>query len=168
MSGSENTRNTSTTLSTPSIYSLDHPEREHSSQSRSLIAKILSMLLWLEPFWIVALAPSLLLRDLFWDPWLHPWLIGALLLFWPLRFFIQRQLVPSTPLNMPIFALLLWSLMGVWMATDMERAWQAEGILVLGIALYVAAVNWPPMQQRSLAHTSSNRDLWLGIECCWS
>lgn len=110
--------------------------------------RLLFALLWLEPFWIAALMPSLLFRELFWDPWVQPWLVAALFLFWPLRLLVERQLLPSTPLNLPIFALLLWSPVGLWMALDPMRAWQAEGVLVLGIALYVAFLNWPPTRQR--------------------
>lgn len=105
-------------------------------------------LLWLEPFWLVALAPSLLLRDFFWDSWLHPWLIGALFLFWPLRLLVDRQLAPPTKLNRPIYGLLLLIPVGIWAVADTERAWHAAGFLTLGITAYFACLNWPPMQQR--------------------
>ncbi len=110
--------------------------------------RLLHVLLWVEPFWIATLMPSLLFRDLFWDQWTHPWLIAALFLFWPVRLLADRRLAPATPLNPPIFALLLWSSVGIWMASDPVRAWQAEGLLALGVALYVALINWPPTQRR--------------------
>jgi hypothetical protein len=34
------------------------------------------------------------------------------------------------------------------MATDSVRAWQAAGFLALGLALYIAFLNWPPTQRR--------------------
>ncbi|HRW10586.1 MAG TPA: O-antigen ligase family protein, partial [Caldilineaceae bacterium] len=108
----------------------------------------LTRLLWLEPFWIAGLMPSLLARELFWDPWLHPWLIGALFIFWPLRLLVQRQLAPYTPLNRPIWGLLLWLPIGIWAAVEPIRAWQHAGFLALGIALYMALLNWSVTQRR--------------------
>jgi len=108
---------------------------------------LLDRILWLEPFWIVLLAPSLLLRDLFWEPWLHPWLTIALFLFWPLRLWSTRRFAPSTPINLPILLLLLWSPAGLWMSVNGERSWHALGILALGGALYFALLNWPPAQR---------------------
>jgi putative inorganic carbon (HCO3(-)) transporter len=60
----------------------------------------------------------------------------------------ERRFAPTTPLNWPIFALLLWLPMGIWVATDGVRAWQATGFLALGLALYIAFLNWPPTQRR--------------------
>jgi len=134
--------NNSTSTSTDQEYNYN------DATSKSWWRRGFSALLWLEPFWIAALMPSLLFRDLFWDPWVQPWLVAALFLFWPLRLLVERQLAPSTPLNLPIFGLLLWSPVGVGMALDPVRAWQAEGFLALGIALYVAFLNWQPTRQR--------------------
>lgn len=109
--------------------------------------KVGRVLLWLEPFWMALLFPSLLLRELFWDPWIHPWLIAATFLFWPLRLLIDHRLAPRTPLNYPIYLLLLWIPVGIWMARDLNLAWQAAGVLVLGITTYTALLNWPPTQK---------------------
>lgn len=109
---------------------------------------LVDRILWLEPFWIVILTPSLLLRDLFWEPWLHPWLIGALFLFWPLRLWRKGRLAPATPINLPLLLLLLWSPVGLWMSVSWERSWHALGMLALGGALYFALLNWPPAQRR--------------------
>lgn len=105
-------------------------------------------ILWLEPVWLLLLAPSLLLRDLFWDPWLHPWLVAALFLFWPLRLLVERRLAPATPLNAPIYGLLIWIPVGLWMVIDPEVAWHAAGFLLLGVAAYFALLNWQPTQRR--------------------
>ena len=108
----------------------------------------LDRLLWLEPFWLAILAPSLLLRDLLWDPWLHPWLIVALFLFWPIRLLSKRRIAPPTPINLPALLLLLWSPVGLWMSIDWERSWHAIGLIALGAAIYFALLNWPPAQRR--------------------
>lgn len=104
-------------------------------------------LLWLEPLWLIALLPSLLARDYLWDPWVHPWLVAALFLFWPLRLLVTQQLAPATPLTWSIGLLGGWSWLGVVAAPDPERAWAALGYLAVGIALYFALVNWRPTQR---------------------
>lgn len=108
----------------------------------------LDRILWLEPIWLAVLAPSLILRDLFWEPVLHPWLIVALFLFWPLRLLAKGRLTPPTPINLPVLLLLLWSPAGLWMSVNWERSWHAIGLLALGAASYFALLNWPPAQRR--------------------
>lgn len=123
------------------------PKKHRRSQAvsawRNALYQAANALLWLEPLWIAALAPSLLLRDYLWDPWVHPWLIAALLLFWPLRLLATRQLLPPTALRWPILLLLLWSPIGVLVSPNAERSWEALGYLALGLTSYVALVNWP-------------------------
>lgn len=104
--------------------------------------------LWLEPFWLALLAPSILLRDLFWDPWVHPWLILALFAFWPLRLLFTGRLAPPTPVTWPALCLLLWTPVGLVNAVNWERSWQAIGFIAFGIALLFALLNWPPTQRR--------------------
>ncbi|MEZ4726576.1 MAG: hypothetical protein R3E79_05530 [Caldilineaceae bacterium] len=53
--------------------SIRHSHRRHTSW--------LSRLLWVEPFWVLLLAPSLVFTEYFWEPMLRPLLIGALFLF---------------------------------------------------------------------------------------
>ena len=108
--------------------------------------RIVRRVLWLEPLWIVLVAPSILLRDFLWDPWVQPWIVAALFLFWPLRWWHTRRLVPPTPMNRPLALLLLWLPVTLWASNDTERSWAALGYLVLGIALYLALLNWPPTQ----------------------
>lgn len=114
----------------------------------NLFQGLLRALLWVEPFWIAALAPSLLFRDLLWDPWVHPWLILALFLFWPLRLVVQHRLAPPAPLVWPALLLLLWTPVGLLKSVDWERSWQAIGFVALGIALLFALLNWPPAQRQ--------------------
>ena len=103
--------------------------------------------LWLEPFWIALLAPSLLLRDLLWDPWVHPWLILALFAFWPFRLLFTGRLAPTTPVTWPAFCLLLWTPVGLINVIDWERSWHALGFIAFGVALLFALLNWPPAQR---------------------
>lgn len=91
--------------------------------------------------------PSLLLRDYLWDPWVQPWLIAALFLFWPLRWSLTHQFVPDLPCHRPLLLLLLWTPVGVLASSYPDRSWEALGYLLLGIASYAALVNWPPMQR---------------------
>lgn len=104
--------------------------------------------LWLEPLWLALLAPSLLLRDLLWDPWLHPWLILALFVFWPFRLLLTGRLAPATPITWPALCLLVWTPVGLVNALDWERSWHAIGFIAYGLALLLALLNWPPTQHR--------------------
>jgi putative inorganic carbon (hco3(-)) transporter len=110
------------------------------------VHRIVGGVLWLEPLWIVLVAPSILLRDLLWDSWVQPWIVAALFLFWPLRWWHTRRLAPSTPMNRPLALLLLWLPVTLWASSDIERSWMALGYLVLGITLYLALLNWPLTQ----------------------
>ncbi|MCE7979628.1 MAG: O-antigen ligase domain-containing protein [Caldilinea sp. CFX5] len=113
-----------------------------------LLLKMGHSFLWLEPLWVALLAPSLLLRDLLWDPWVHPWLILALFLFWPFRLLLTKRLGPPTPITWPALCLLLWTPIGLVNAVQWERSWHAIGFVAFGIALLFALLNWPPTQQR--------------------
>ena len=108
---------------------------------------IATQFLFLEPIWLLALAPTILLPGRFTSFTWHPWLIGALFLFWPLRFLINRQLLPPTPLNWILWLILLWLPVNVAVAINKPSAWEAAGYLLLGIVFFVALVNWTPTQQ---------------------
>ena len=122
-----------------------------SHTSRLLI--LLTRLFWVEPFWILVLCFPILFPGQFLPAGgtpvgIWPLMIGALFIFWPLRLFTQHCLLPHTPLNPYWWALLLWLPTGVWVSIDGARSWPAAGYLTLGIALYVALVNWPPLHRR--------------------
>jgi putative inorganic carbon (HCO3(-)) transporter len=129
----------------PSVGGAGNRRRRSTTTSpwRQGLYQVATYILWLEPLWVAAVAPSLLLRDYLWDPWVHPWLIGALLLFWPLRLLATRQLLPLTALRWPLLFLLLWSPIGVIVSSNVERSWEALGYLALGMISYGALVNWP-------------------------
>lgn len=113
----------------------------------NMLSRIGYGFLWLEPVWLALLAPSLLIRDLFWDPWVHPWLILALFLFWPFRLLLTGRLAPATPVTWPALCLLVWTPIGLINAPDWEHSWHAIGFVALGVALLFALLNWPPTQR---------------------
>jgi putative inorganic carbon (HCO3(-)) transporter len=126
----------------PTAHGKRRQHTRSATQWTQALHTIPRVLLWLEPFWIVALSPSLLLRDYLWDPWVQPWLIAALLLFWPLRLLSTRRLMPATAVSWPLLLLLFWAPMGVLASPNHERSWEALGYLALGLASYLALVNW--------------------------
>lgn len=105
-------------------------------------------LLWLEPFWLLALTPLILFPGrLLPTGWL-PGVVLALFLFWPLRFGVTRQWLFPAPLHLALGMLLLWLPVNLWAAVDHAIAWESAGYLLLGVALYAAAISWPPFQRR--------------------
>lgn len=78
----------------------------------------------------------------------QPFLILALLLYWPLYLTVERRLLPSTPLNWSLWVILLGLPVNFWVAIDKLRAWQSIGNLMFGIAFFVALLRWPPTQKR--------------------
>ncbi len=129
------------------IFSTSQKSKPKLTGFKQAIYRFIAGLLWLEPIWVASMAPSILLRDFLWDPWVQPWLVGALFLFWPLRLLATRRFAPFTPLNWPLGLLLLWSPIALWSSSYPERSWDALGYLILGITLYFALVNWSLMQR---------------------
>ncbi len=101
-------------------------------------------LLWWEPFWVLALAPLILLPGRLLPPAWQPLAVLLLFLFWPIRLVAQRRLLPPAPLNLALLLLLLWLPVNIWASPTAEVAWQAAGYLLLGIAAYAAAAGWSP------------------------
>ena len=65
---------------------------------------MLHRVLWLEPFWIGLLAPSLLFPGRFWVAAWQPALVVLLFVFWPLRTALRRVDVPrlfGLPVGVP-------------------------------------------------------------------
>lgn len=108
----------------------------------------LPRLTWWEPFWIASLAPILLLPGRLLPLRLHPLSVLALFLFWPLHLLHQRRLTPRTPLDWPLALLVACFPVSLWASVDRVRSWEVAGYLLLGIAIYVALVNWPVTRQR--------------------
>jgi putative inorganic carbon (HCO3(-)) transporter len=61
---------------------------------------------------------------------------------------MTRRLLPPAPLHLALGVLLLWLPVNVWAAVDSAIAWEAAGYLLFGVALYAAAIAWPPFQRR--------------------
>ena len=105
-------------------------------------------MLWWEPFWVLALAPLILLPGRLLPPAWQPLAVLLLFLFWPVRLVAQRRLLPAAPLNLALLLLLLWLPVNIWASPTTEVAWQAAGYLLLGVAAYAAAAGWPPLVAR--------------------
>lgn len=105
-------------------------------------------ILWLEPFWVLLLGVAITLPGRMVPLDWHPYLVAALLLFWPLAWLVYRSFVPSTPLNWSVLGILFWLPVNVWASADRATSWIAAGYLVFGIALFVAVVRWPPARRR--------------------
>ena len=110
---------------------------------------------WLEPFWVLAMAPFLLLPDRFipetlvgTTTTLQPFALAVLGLGWPVRRLAYGRFTRLTPITFPILLILVWLPVNYWAAVDKKLALDALGYLLLGIALYFAFINWPPTQNR--------------------
>ena len=77
----------------------------------------------------------------------HPYVLAALFLFWPLRWWRQEQGTRPTPLNWSIYFILLWLPVNLWASADRAASWQAAGYLLFGVAIYFACINWPATQK---------------------
>lgn len=108
-------------------------------------------LLWLEPFYLFAWMPLILFpARLLPVPW-QPVVVLALFAFWPLRWLHWRLangrwIVPAqTPISLAMLLLLLWLPVNIWASIDAVRSWESAGYLLIGLTLFVASVNWPPL-----------------------
>jgi putative inorganic carbon (HCO3(-)) transporter len=109
---------------------------------------MISRLLRLEPLWILCLAPLILLPGRWLPDGWQPFVVLALFIGWPLRWLRTRRLLPPAPLHSALAVLLLWLPVNLWAAVDAIVAWRVAGYLLLGVALYGAAIAWPPLQRR--------------------
>lgn len=110
---------------------------------------------WLEPFWLLAAGPVLLLPGRFIPaglaasvPTLQPYALAVLALGWPLRWLAYGRPTQRTPITISLAILLLWLPVNYWAAADKTLALDALGYLLFGLALYFALINWPPAQKR--------------------
>lgn len=107
----------------------------------------LHRLLWLEPFWLLGLTPSLLFTEYFWEPALRPLLIVALFLFWPLRLKAEQALLPAGAAGWFLGFLLLWLPVTIWRSTNSSLSWEIAGYLYLALTGFVALIHWPPLRK---------------------
>lgn len=128
----------------------------------------LDQVLVIEPFWIGLLFPFVIFPHALLPARFHPFVVGALFLFWPIRwglgvyahkhrheqqgrrwkavdFFLPLQ----SPASLSILLLLIWTPVNLWASANPENSWITLGYLSYGIAAYVACINsrflrqWP-------------------------
>ena len=123
---------------------------EHAVRWRYWVRRIA----WFEPFWVLAVGALLLLPARFLPMTLQPYTfayrpfgVALLVLGWPIRVIVYREFTCYTPLDLPLFFLLLWLPVNYWASSDKALSWEAISYLVFGIALYLALLNWPPAQR---------------------
>jgi putative inorganic carbon (hco3(-)) transporter len=114
---------------------------------------------WVELLWLVILAPFVLLPGRVVEAEWHPYVVAALFAGWPLRLLLYRRLSISAPLDWPLALLLLWLPVTYVLAVDKGEAWIALGYLLLGVNLYFAVINWPPLRR----HPSILGWGWVGL-----
>ncbi|MFN8468698.1 MAG: O-antigen ligase family protein [Caldilineaceae bacterium] len=112
----------------------------------------LRRILWVEPFWIALLAPSLLFPGRFWVTELQPLWVLLLFAFWPLRLLAglatRRSSWRRTPLDLAVAALLAVVAAALALSPAPASSYEAAGYLLLGVAAANALVQWPPLQAR--------------------
>jgi len=112
---------------------------------------LLRKIAWFEPFWVLLVGVLLLVPARFLPPAMwpqvqtaRPWLIAALLLFWPVRRLAYGRLSAPSPLNLPLAVLIAWLPVNLWASADKTLSWEALGYLAFALALFFAVINWPP------------------------
>ncbi|RIK38570.1 MAG: hypothetical protein DCC55_20670 [Chloroflexi bacterium] len=144
-----------------------HPDHYNALHFSVSTRRNFAYILLLEPLWILALGIPILLPGRFLPLALHPYLLVILFLFWPLRWFEQlsarrasgRAHLLGSPITLPVFLLLLWLPVTIWVSADRAASWEAAGYLVWGIALYQALIRWAP---------ACATRLWWWACCCSS
>ncbi len=74
----------------------------------------------------------------------HPYLLAALFVCWPLRWFSEPRTQVIQPITIPLLLVLLWLPLTIWASADRSGSWVAAGYLLWGITLCLALTNWPP------------------------
>jgi putative inorganic carbon (HCO3(-)) transporter len=115
----------------------------------------LQYIAWAEPIWVIGLGVLLLLPQRF-----LPEVIQAQAALWRasglvvlifgglLRWLAYGRITRRTPLDWPLIFMLLWLSVNYWAAVNKADAWEALSPLIIGVALYLALLNWPPADRR--------------------
>lgn len=110
----------------------------------------LKRLLWLEPFWLLLLAPSVLFTNYFWEPALRPLFIMALFIFWPLHLRAGHPLLPRGAAGWFLGFLLLWLPVTLWRTPDSTLSWTVAGYVYFALATFVTLSQWPPLRRQPI------------------
>ena len=121
--------------------------KRHRRQVRTAWTTHLGRVLWLEPLWIVLLAPSLLFPGRFWISSWQPALVVLFFVFWPLRLGLRRVSVPHL-FGLPVACLMAAVAWALAVSPAPAASWEAAGYLLLGVALALALVQWPPIMHQ--------------------
>ncbi len=121
----------------------DQRQYEESERQPRQLGKFAYALLWAEPIWIALLTPLLLLPGQFLSELFHPIIVAGLFFFWPARLLLQHRIAPRTSIDFLLALILLLVPVSLWISPDKNVSWVAAGYLLLGVAIYIAIVNWP-------------------------
>lgn len=118
-----------------------------------------SKILAVEPLWLLLLAPFLLFPGRFLSPQWQPLVVLALFLFWPLRWWLQGNVAPPTPVRLSTLLFLLTILLPIYVSIDRVRSWEVAGYLLFGVVVANALINAPGLQARP------QRIVWALLVC---
>lgn len=117
--------------------------------------RVLQRIVWAEPIWAIGLGVLLLLPQRFLPEALQAqttlWRasgVVVLVLGGLLRWLAYGRLTRRTPLDWPLAFMLIWLPVNYWAAVNKADAWEALSPLIIGVAMYLALLNWPPAQRR--------------------
>jgi putative inorganic carbon (HCO3(-)) transporter len=65
-----------------------------------------------------------------------------------LRWLAYGRITRRTPLDWPLAFMVLWLPVNYWAAVNKADAWEALSPLIIGLAMYLALLNWPPAHKR--------------------
>jgi putative inorganic carbon (HCO3(-)) transporter len=128
---------------------------EQSNRTAPSWQRALQRIVWAEPLWVMSLGVLLLLPQRF-----LPEAIQAQTALWRasglvvlifgglLRWLAYGRLTRRTPLDWPLAFMLLWLPVNYWAAVNKPAAWEALSPLIIGVAMYLALLNWPPAHKR--------------------
>ena len=119
-------------------------------EERSLTLAVLTWICRLEPLWLALLAVPVSLPGLLPVAW-QPYVVLALLLFWPLQWVRARQTGSVYRFgDWRLFVLLGWLPVNLLTAVNHGAAWATTGYLLLGVAFYVAVINHVTLKRRPM------------------
>jgi putative inorganic carbon (HCO3(-)) transporter len=101
-----------------------------------------------ELLWLALLAPVVLLPGRLLPMEWHWAAVVALFLFWPVRLWLLRTLLPPTPVRVAAALFLATVPTAIVVSVNRTVSWEIAGYLLYGVALAAAFCNWPVTQRR--------------------